>query len=163
MIWTLPTSLTSSCSLLHLTQYNQGTLVFFLFFKNKVHSFCRIFALLFLLPWHLTWLAPSLPVYLSSDVISLERPSLSTRSHFHLILNHSTILSHLIVFIVLSPSENICFFVYLFIIFLLVQRSPLRAETLFLSFISNSKDLAECLAYSRHSINIYLMNEQSSK
>lgn len=116
-------SLILSCIFLYLTQYYQGTLVFFLFSKNKVHSFCRASALLFLLPWHLTWLDSSPHVNLSSDVISLVRPCLTTPSHPYPILNHSIILSHFIVFTALLPSENICFFVYLFIICLLVKEA----------------------------------------
>ena len=72
-------------------------------------------------------------------------------------LNHS-MCSHF-VFITLLPSENVSLFTYHLSSF---GKEKLFESKDFVSFISNFH-LAECLAYSNHLINVYLINQQSSK
>ena len=150
MIWMLPVSLILSCIFLYFTQYNQGPLVSFLFFKSKVPSFC-------------TLVSPALAFDMVESFPSCYLLSETMSDHTIWSLLHSQSLYILPFYFRNTTTIWKCLFLCLLIIcLLLVNRNSLRARILFLSFISNFH-LAECLAYSNHLINVYLINQQSSE
>lgn len=97
------------------------------------------------------------------NIISLERPPLTTPFHLYSDRNYFIILSHFIVFVELSPYRNISLITYYPSSY---QKRIPALEDQGLCFFSPSlisQHLAECFTRGRYLINVGLMKEQSTE